>query len=43
MENWQELAKSEYGVALSAAQAEQFDVFLRELLDKVQPDCHPRG
>ena len=33
MENWQELAKSEYGVALSAAQAEQFDVFLRELLE----------
>ncbi len=33
MQNWQECAKSDYGVALSAAQAEQFDVFLRELLE----------
>ena len=33
MQTWQEIAKSDYGLTLSAAQVEQFDVFLRELLD----------
>ena len=33
MQTWQECAKSDYGLTLSAAQVEQFDVFLRELLD----------
>ncbi len=33
MQAWQEFAKSDYGIALTAVQAEQFDVFLRELLE----------
>lgn len=33
MQNWQECAKSDYGVALTAVQIEQFDVYLRELLE----------
>jgi 16S rRNA (guanine527-N7)-methyltransferase len=33
MQNWQECAKSDYGVALNAVQNEQFDVYLRELLE----------
>lgn len=33
MQTWQEYAKSEYGVTLSAAQSEQFDIYLRELLE----------
>lgn len=33
MQTWQEYAKMDYGVELSAPQAEQFDVFLNELLE----------
>lgn len=33
MQTWQDYAKSEYGAALSAVQDEQFDIFLRELLE----------